>query len=217
MMLIYFAYLPYQAGDENIIVDTSSHTSHYLNCEPEPVGFPISLLYFNAKQINKTAQLNWATAQEKNSFYFDIERSLDGQHFNKIGKILAANNSETTKEYEYRDLFPDAAIVYYRLKQVDLDGRFTYTPVRKLNFKEIKDFTTFPNPVNRGEVLNVNVKNYNNAKVELINSIGQIVLNWSSNNNSNIAIPINAKIPSGQYLLRLIGEKSITTKKILIK
>ncbi len=217
MMLIYFAYLPYQAGDENIIIDTSSHTSHYLNCEPEPIGFPISLLYFNAKPLNNVAQLNWATAQEKNSSHFDIERSVDGQHFSKIDKVLAANNSEKTKEYSYRDLYPDATVVYYRLKQVDLDGRVTYTPVRKVNFAAIKDFTVFPNPVNRGENLTIKVENVANAKLELVNSLGQIIVSSFSNNNSIINLPINAKIPAGQYVLRVIGGNSITTKKVLIK
>lgn len=91
---------------------------------------PIELLYFSGAQKScKQNILSWATATETNNDHFEIERSLDAINFETIKKILGATNSLETKQYTYIDFNPELGINYYRLKQVDINGEFTYAPI----------------------------------------------------------------------------------------
>ncbi|MEP7319716.1 MAG: T9SS type A sorting domain-containing protein [Panacibacter sp.] len=89
---------------------------------------PISLTSFNSFILNKSIQLNWQTASENNTNYFEIERSSDGRNFTSLGKTKAAGQSSTIKKYSYTDVAP-MYINHYRLKQVDNDGKFTYSKI----------------------------------------------------------------------------------------
>ena len=95
---------------------------------------PIELLYFNGekKSCNQNV-LYWATASEVNNDHFEIERSFDAISFTTIKKILGATNSLEIKQYTYIDSNPELGINYYRLKQVDLDGSYKYTPIIDVN------------------------------------------------------------------------------------
>jgi len=91
-------------------------------------ALPVHLLDFAGRLVTNSVFLKWSTSSEINSQYFDIERSADGIVFNKIGTVNAAGNSSTIHNYS----FTDAAAVehnYYRLKQVDIDGKFEYSKV----------------------------------------------------------------------------------------
>lgn len=107
---------------------------------------PISLLYFKARQINGDVLLTWATAQEVNNASFTIERSITGGPFEAIKTMAGAGNSHHTIEYSYSDANAPAGTILYRLKQTDLDGRFTYSPV--VTVKPVaKGVHLYPNPV----------------------------------------------------------------------
>ena len=111
---------------------SSNFVAHTLN--NVPVGLPVTLIGFTATRHNNEAVLQWQTAQEENSNFFAIERSDDGKKFTTIGTVAAAGNSATLRNYTFTDLAPDKNTDYYRLRQTDLDGNFTYSPIRVLNF-----------------------------------------------------------------------------------
>ena len=103
--------------------------SSYLPQGPLPVTF----LSFNAKKLTETAAvLNWKTSQEQNSSYFQVERSNDALHYFNIGRVAASGNSTTAIDYYFTDTKPAAGINYYRLKQVDIDGKFEYSNTIKI-------------------------------------------------------------------------------------
>lgn len=93
------------------------------------VPLPVELLTFTGKPTTEGIALNWATASEKNNDYFAIERSLDGKHFERIGKIPGKGTTSNLQEYKYLDAKPTAALLYYRLKQVDFDGKATNSKI----------------------------------------------------------------------------------------
>jgi uncharacterized delta-60 repeat protein len=109
---------------------------------------PLHLLSFSGKKLNSTIQLNWVTENEINTSHFDIERSGNGFAFTKTGEVAAANNSGRN-DYTFTDIHPLSGINYYRLKQTDVDGRFTYSPVIQvsINGSELV-FALSPNPAN---------------------------------------------------------------------
>lgn len=86
---------------------------------------PVELLHFNASG-QKEVNLSWATVSEINNDYFSIERSEDGENFYEIGRVNGNGTTNQQIDYSFTDKFPYAAIEYYRLKQVDYDGRFEH-------------------------------------------------------------------------------------------
>lgn len=107
---------------------------------------PLHLLSFSATRQSENVLLQWQTSGEINASHFEIERSNDGLVFKTIGIVNAANNSGL-HNYNFTDNTPVQGINYYRLKQVDRDGRYTYSPVAKVVFEnDGAAFTVFPNP-----------------------------------------------------------------------
>ncbi len=107
---------------------------------------PLHLLSFSAVKQQENVLLQWQTSGEINTSHFEIEHSNDALAFNKAGIINATNNSGTNN-YKFTDNAPAKGINYYRLKQVDTDGRYTYSPVVKVVFeKDGASFVAYPNP-----------------------------------------------------------------------
>ncbi len=112
---------------------------------------PIELLDFTAKAAESHVDLNWVTATETNNSHFLIQRSHDGTTFEDVGQLPGAGNSSSTLFYETKDLNPLQGTSYYRLKQVDFDGAFEYSPLRVVTFNS-NDLLIFPNPTTDGNI-----------------------------------------------------------------
>lgn len=92
-------------------------------------ALPVELLAFEARRTGNAVATAWATATEKNSDYFTLERSANGSEFSAIGKVKAAQTSMTRLDYTLIDNAPLATTAYYRLRQTDADGTFSFSPV----------------------------------------------------------------------------------------
>jgi hypothetical protein len=112
-------------------------------------ALPVTLQSFTVKAINNTALLQWETASELNNDHFDIERSANGSSFVKIGRVQGYGTTSITQHYSFTDAAPLAGNNYYRLAQVDLDNKITYSQIRLLSFNGQGSSTlkVFPNPV----------------------------------------------------------------------
>jgi hypothetical protein len=113
---------------------------------------PIELTYFNAYKTDNIVKLQWATASELNNDYFTIERSEDGVNFYSIEQVDGAGNSLSELVYTITDSYPLNGINYYRLKQTDFDGAFTYSDIKSVSIKgytiqSIEEVTIYPNPI----------------------------------------------------------------------
>jgi hypothetical protein len=109
---------------------------------------PLTLVSFDAEQEGTGITCNWVTASERNTDQFFIERSSDGIHFEVIGVLDAAGDSETALMYRFRDEQPEDGINYYRLKTVDNDGSSTKSDIVAAEFTRAGNITLFPNPAN---------------------------------------------------------------------
>lgn len=176
----------------NSIVDLGAYE---FNTIVLPVNF--SDFYGNAK--GKSNILFWSTASEINSHSFEIERSADGIQFEKIGEVIAAGNSNGTRQYQFVDDKLLSEKYYYRLKQLDIDDRYIMSSVILLSNKEvINDVLVFPNPVlDKATILYK--ANKSGEEFVLLNSSGQINGRLIINGNS-AAIDLTGK-PAGLYLL----------------
>jgi len=100
---------------------------------------PVELVYFKGDSKNNTAILTWSTAMEKNNDYFILERSDDAVSWNELGKIKGNGTSTSTNYYSYSDINP-FPVNYYRLKQVDYNGDYTYSHIANVNLSIITTY-----------------------------------------------------------------------------
>jgi len=122
------------------------------------VVLPVTLLEFSAKGLTNSVITNWTTSQETNTDKFEVEHSADGIHFLTFGTLAAAGNSSVDRHYQLEHFKPVTGVNFYRLKQFDRDGKFTYSAVVKIIFNGGKSGPlAFPNPVQ--EKLTVMVPN----------------------------------------------------------
>jgi hypothetical protein len=111
------------------------------------VVLPLNLLDFTARATNQSAVLNWKTAEERNASHFEIERSLDLKNWEKIG-IQKALNTQNTEGYSFTHTkaFEKSNTPFYRLKMMDNDGSFTYSPIRQVRLEKATGLKVYPNP-----------------------------------------------------------------------
>ncbi len=110
---------------------------------------PVTLVSFTGKEQAGKAVLTWTTSTELNNSHFDVERSMDGINFKKVGEVAGSGNSSTIKQYRFVDELTNAKVIYYRLKQVDYNGEFEYSNIINLTAKGLNAATQisiFPNP-----------------------------------------------------------------------
>ncbi|MBU9935263.1 MAG: T9SS type A sorting domain-containing protein, partial [Ferruginibacter sp.] len=174
---------------------------------------PVSLVSFEALKQNNKVLLQWTTSNEVNSGRFIVERSGDGIHYIPVGEV-PAKNTAGNNYYGLTDPAPMSGLNYYRLKMVDRDGAFQYSPVRKINFNnDGDDITLYPNPVVNATLFIASSGNCNKAL--LYDVSGKLIKTFilqGRNNTLNLA-----GIAKGVYQLRIFTENAVRTEKILIQ
>ncbi|WP_066835984.1 T9SS type A sorting domain-containing protein [Rufibacter ruber] len=118
--------------------------------DPSVVGpLPVTFSGFSGRQEKGLSQLYWQTASETMNDHFEVEAGTDGKSFQYIGEVKGAGNSTTLARYRFTDPTPRTGITYYRLKQVDVDGKFEYSRVISVEAKATAGGTASPNPVTK--------------------------------------------------------------------
>jgi len=110
---------------------------------------PVELTFFRADtEQGRRVYLNWETASEENNKHFEIQHSMDGRNFKAIGVELGSGTTDLIQQYQYIDQFPSIGTNYYRLKQVDLDGAYEFSPVVSVNIDQAWEVVAvaYPNP-----------------------------------------------------------------------
>ena len=187
-----------------------------LNSNGDPGGtvLPITLLHFQGRKLNTTVQLHWQTTSEQNSDYFSIEKSNDGKQFAAIGKVIAAGNSNNTKNYSFTDATPGNGINYYRLRQVDKDGKFTYSPVIKI-VNDVSElvFKISPNPASN--FLNITYPGKKEmVTVTIYDAQGKLLQQQKSKNEILIKVEIKQFKP-GLYFIELSDGETVQKGKFV--
>jgi len=138
---------------------------------------PVEISSFSVRQVSKGAQLNWSTASEQNNAGFDIERSEDGITFRSIGWVAGKGNSVNRQEYLYDDKnLRSGKTFYYRLRQVDIDGRFKYSAVNTLTLSNDGSLAGefYPNPSANGNVtIDLTATENDTWQVEVFDAAGK--------------------------------------------
>lgn len=135
---------------------------------------PVKLIDFNATLLDKSTILEWKTAEEINSSHYDVEYSTDGQYFNTLSSINS-QNSLIGSTYLYKHLNPTTGKNFYRLKMVDIDGKFDYSPVIMLKYAGVqKQFNAYPNPAVNDITIPFEIAG-KNASIRIVDMQGRLV------------------------------------------
>lgn len=182
---------------------------------------PVELLDFQAQlQEDKSVALSWQTASETNNEGFDVERSPDGRHWEKLGFVAGYGTTQETQSYSYLDREPHPGINYYRLLQKDFDGQSEYSEVVNVELSTVADwrdaFRVYPNPVLGDEVqITILQEIESPLRWALYSPMGQLLTEGEvAPTNNSIKID---DLPTGTYALKLMTNGYWHTERLVIQ
>jgi flavin-binding protein dodecin len=174
-------------------------------CTPLPIG----LIDFKASKIDQTVKLTWTSSSEINNDFYTIEKTADFENWEEVSKVEGAGNSSTILHYQTIDLFPWNGTSYYRLKQTDYNGAFSYHGIETIIFDEGDELSVFPNPTSGSIQLRASktIK-----QVRVFSVINQLVTTFDDTNLIDLE-----NLSAGTYVLEVVYEdqKSEKIKVIL--
>jgi uncharacterized repeat protein (TIGR01451 family) len=169
---------------------------------------PVTLISFEAKATGQDAVLTWVTAQELNNDRFEVERSLDGIDFEKAGSVQGKGTTTVTSSYRFLDTGIGRLTgkpLYYRLRQVDLDGTSNYSMVRTIRFERRQGTATlYPNPNQGRFTLDLQALSAGSYQVEVLDLAGRRV--YQTQLGGGQEHPLLPTLPMGAYVVRVTGQ-----------
>jgi hypothetical protein len=225
---------PYASGsdstNQSVANPTSGYSSNFIlkpgqikltinsGIKPSGTTLPVKMGDFNGRFADGYTRLSWYTVTELNSSHFEIERSNDAVNFDYIGRVESKYSSSSRSDYAYIDLLTKPGINYYRLKIVDIDGRYEYSKVVALNTesKGISLLMIYPNPFGNKVQVKIESDKKEKIKLQVVNAAGAIVRSQTekvSIGGNTIVLNNVVNLPGGMYYLHVItSEKTFSTK-----
>ncbi|MGG9963428.1 T9SS type A sorting domain-containing protein [Ferruginibacter sp. SUN106] len=173
-------------------------------------ALPVILESFTATKENDKVRLSWRTLTEQNVSKFTIEYSKDGNTFTAIADVAAAGNSSVAVNYTWLHTNPIAGNNYYRLKMIDLDGKYIYigTNLVKINRAGEVAITVYPNPVNNTLTISLPKPGTVNTMLHIYSNDGKLVYSRATGNAQTIPVQVNT-LANGVYYIRItVNEKT---------
>jgi hypothetical protein len=173
---------------------------------------PVTLTSFSVQKEGQTAQLKWATTAESNSDRFEIEHSLNGKNWSKIGAVASTGESTVLINYSFVHENPSSGENLYRLKMIDHDETFAYSRIQSVKFDGVRtDLSIYPNPVT-DKLL---ISNYSKVKEVTLNNTSGTAL-FQGGNMSSDGIDVSKLLP-GIYIVTLtLLDGTISTHKVAV-
>lgn len=201
---------------------TSFSNSQYYNCYIGDFNFatpiesttPVTFGKLSATTSAKSVLLKWNTLTEANSATFVIERSADGKNYASIDTLAAAVNSNKEIDYSYTDETPLTGTNYYRIKEVDLDGKATYSNQATAVVKGTGVISIYPNPIKKGGL--ITVTSLSPVTVKVTSLSGKLVASKQTTGTTTIG---TSGLMAGLYFVTVydgVG-KLISTSKVVVE
>ena len=210
-----------------VTFDADCNTSISLIAFPNPTGggspcsgptapssfstiLPVKYVTFAATPQNDKILLEWSTASEVNNEQFTIERSSDGLDFDFIGLIEGAGNSSEGRNYEFTDEIPLSGINYYRIKQTDYDGKFTYSDIRAVRLGKESGILAYPSVTESYVMIVSDEQGYD---IQVMDQTGRQV--YSISDVSGWHQIDLSEVYSGVYFVKVIYQGNIKTLRVV--
>jgi hypothetical protein len=185
---------------------------------------PVTILGFTANyESANNVKVSWATTNEINAAYYEVERSSDGIGFNGVAQEDASQSLNPVHSYSINDQLYNinSNIIYYRLRIVDNDGKYTYSNVVSVKLNQPQNnFSIYPNPVDNYAVMNVYAEKQGTGVLRVIDNSGKPLTSKSfsvTNGNNSVVIDQLGFLPRGIYVIQVMVNDNVYTQKILKK
>lgn len=202
-------------GNRNPFVDHPEYVGQIWNNTCAGLStLPVDIIYFAGKLVDNNIELKWTAENEIHLARYEIERSFNGTSFFKISEVKAVQQ----RHYLFNDNANEirGRRVYYRLKKVDIDGKFTYSQIVTLHIPFNTKFTIHPNPATHFIQLQMNKNVVGNVTIQIADITGKLVLQEKQNiNNSVVKIETNT-LQNGTYLVTMLYNGERFVQKVLI-
>jgi len=205
----------------NLDASAIANTGYYTigTIDPSSSPLPVELVEFKGTCKGDAILLSWTTATERNNDYFLVERSTDGESWTGLPRISGAGTSPYSKEYSFTDPTVSEQTLYYKLSQVDFDGKKEIFKTIDIVCNSFEDkMTVYPNPASKEITLQFNLsKNYGKGLLKIIDSYGRVCLQQTtdlSKGSSSLLMSLN--LSPGTYCVLVSSENLVLPARKLI-
>lgn len=176
---------------------------------------PVTIVNYSAQAEGSRTKLKWTTATESNNKEFIVSRSADGKNYTEIGRVAGAGNSSLQNNYVYNDENPVDGINFYRLEQMDFDGRKTDVGVRMVNYTSVVNnvIKIYPNPVMNSFRIEFAANTY--QVLVLTNANGKQIQRLHLSTIDTFKDVMMRNLTAGTYFIQLIGNDKIESRKVV--
>ena len=196
-----------------VVLTDAAQTNYYpwWTLVSSDFALPLTLLNFTAEKHNENVLLKWLVTAQINVSFFEVQRSFNGNDFVPVGRVASASNSNNNISYTFTDELNSmySGILYYRLRMVDADGKFSYSPVRWLSFRDDNNqqIQISPNPVTNMAVIRFGAVAEGPYEVSVYNPEGRqlLVRKIDVTPNSSFYFPRESNMTPGIYIFNISG------------
>lgn len=182
-----------------------------------PGVLAVSLIDFTTELAKPFGiHLKWTTASEMNNKEFIIERSKDNVKWYEIGSIPSTGNHNSLVSYSFTDINPAIGFNFYRLKQTEQDGRYTYSKIIQRKYQSESKTTVFPNPVKNEAVLYMSADFKKGQAIQIYNINGGLVQTIAAPSGNSVILPLS-KLAPGIYMVKVSENGKPITHATIVK
>lgn len=191
------------------------HDEFIITVTPLPVEF----VNFSARSNDEDVTLNWKTATELNNDYFEVQRFVDSEQPSLLAKVQGHGTTNEMHQYEYQDVWPINGVAYYRLKQVDFDGKYEYSNIVRVNYDGARSIKLYPNPGDGGTLKLALGMDEGPLFISILDPTGRLVSTSSTNtlSDNSLEIRFDPSLTSGMYFIQIKSNSGITTRKWIVR
>jgi Secretion system C-terminal sorting domain len=200
-----------------LTINTFSQSSPAQKASP----LPLSLTTFTAQLVNNRTILSWSTDMELNASHFVIQRSVDGTEYDDAGVVFTQGQGQLHRDYNFSDNINgiSAKIIYYRLKLVDLNGKYNFSEVllvRLISGVDALNLSIYPNPVETELRVTIPVSWQNKSvSYSIYNMQGNLMVERNRTNAGQTESLLVRDLPAGNYVIRTINGSQTAIKQFI--
>jgi len=187
-----------------------------------PGVIPVEFVSFKASATGNDVQLNWQTASETNSAYFEVERKTANSDWTKVGKLNAAGTTTKATDYSFTDKMVANGQTFYRLRQIDFNGTFSFSSQIEVLVDVPATYElsqNYPNPFNPTSTIRYALPQESKVTLEVYTVLGELVVSLVNDVQpaGKYSVVLNgSKLASGTYIYRLVANETVITKKMVL-
>jgi hypothetical protein len=206
----------------NQLNNTGTSQNFYVGSKSTNSPLPVELLSFNASlNTAKVVDLSWITASETNNDFFTVEKTMEGSVYEEVIKVKGAGNSTEKRVYVAKDYTPYKNKSYYRLKQTDFNGDYSYSQLVAIENKETGTLKVFPNPLDQGNLF-VSLQHAGTSEITIVmyDVLGKKCFSktlMSADDNFFTALEFVPFLNPGLYLLTITTPQQLYKEQVVIE